>query len=127
MSPNWLINITAPIVGVPFGVFAASVFIGLMPYNFSTYHHIIIYPFPPVLTELNSFLPYNSTFLPLDQKVCVQAGSILSTVHSIEDILTTWTMIKLGGLAVIAVIPVVIKRVILRRQRTPAMDPILPR
>lgn len=36
MSPNWLINITAPIVGVPFGVFAASVFIGLMPYNFST-------------------------------------------------------------------------------------------
>lgn len=36
MSPNWLINVTAPIVGVPFGIFAASVFIGLMPYNFST-------------------------------------------------------------------------------------------
>lgn len=34
MSPNWLINVTAPIVGVPFFTFAGSVFIGLMPYNF---------------------------------------------------------------------------------------------
>lgn len=37
MSPNWLINVTAPIVGVPFLTFAASVFIGLMPYNFCTF------------------------------------------------------------------------------------------
>jgi uncharacterized membrane protein YdjX (TVP38/TMEM64 family) len=92
MSPNWLINVTAPIVGVPFGVFAASVFIGLMPYNF----------------------------------ICVQAGSILSTIHSMEDIFTTWTLIKLGSLAVLAVIPIVIKRILMRRQRGQT-EPILPR
>ena len=89
MSPNWLINITAPIVGVPFGVFALSVFIGLMPYNF----------------------------------ICVQAGAILGTIHSLDDIFTTWTMIKLGSLAVLSVIPIIIKRIILRRQA----EPILPR
>lgn len=63
----------------------------------------------------------------LAPKVCVQAGSILSTVHSVDDILTTWTMIKLGGLAVIAVIPVIVKRVLMRRQRAASHEPILPR
>ncbi|RUS84309.1 hypothetical protein EGW08_007953 [Elysia chlorotica] len=34
MSPNWLMNITAPIVGIPVYLFFLSVFIGLMPYTF---------------------------------------------------------------------------------------------
>jgi len=58
MSPNWLINITAPIVGVPFGTFAASVFIGLMPYNFSTY---------PLIHRLYS----NMGVVPLVTQCCV--------------------------------------------------------
>ncbi|XP_062516880.1 transmembrane protein 41A-A-like isoform X2 [Corticium candelabrum] len=34
MTPNWLINIASPLVGVPIHLFFLSVFIGLMPYNF---------------------------------------------------------------------------------------------
>ncbi|KAK3786591.1 hypothetical protein RRG08_021035 [Elysia crispata] len=34
MSPNWLMNMIAPIVGVPIHLFFLSVFIGLMPYTF---------------------------------------------------------------------------------------------
>ncbi|XP_059177163.1 transmembrane protein 41A-A-like [Physella acuta] len=34
MSPNWFMNIVAPIVGVPVHLFFCSVLIGLMPYNF---------------------------------------------------------------------------------------------
>jgi uncharacterized membrane protein YdjX (TVP38/TMEM64 family) len=36
MTPNWLINMASPIVGVPIIPFFFSVFIGLMPYNFIT-------------------------------------------------------------------------------------------
>lgn len=34
MTPNWLINIASPLVGVPIHLFFLSVFVGLMPYNF---------------------------------------------------------------------------------------------
>lgn len=34
MSPNWLMNMSAPLVGVPLPIFAASVGVGLIPYNF---------------------------------------------------------------------------------------------
>ncbi|XP_033103864.1 transmembrane protein 41A-like [Anneissia japonica] len=34
MSPNWFLNVSSPIVGVPISYFFSSVFIGLMPYNF---------------------------------------------------------------------------------------------
>ncbi|GFO32463.1 transmembrane protein 41a [Plakobranchus ocellatus] len=34
MSPNWAMNIVAPIVGIPIHLFFFSVFIGLMPYTF---------------------------------------------------------------------------------------------
>jgi len=33
-TPNWLLNLLSPIVDVPFNLFWASIFIGLMPYNF---------------------------------------------------------------------------------------------
>eukprot|EP00164_Ancoracysta_twista_P001116 GFYU01001464.1.p1 GENE.GFYU01001464.1~~GFYU01001464.1.p1 ORF type:complete len:221 (-),score=36.41 GFYU01001464.1:525-1187(-) len=32
-TPNWFLNFASPIVGVPYHYFAASVFIGLIPYN----------------------------------------------------------------------------------------------
>ncbi|CAH1249272.1 TMEM41A [Branchiostoma lanceolatum] len=34
MTPNWFLNISSPIVGVPIWQFFFSVLIGLMPYNF---------------------------------------------------------------------------------------------
>ncbi|CAG7732179.1 unnamed protein product [Allacma fusca] len=36
MTPNWLINMASPIVGVPIIPFFFSVFFGLMPYNYIT-------------------------------------------------------------------------------------------
>jgi len=35
-TPNWFINLASPLINVPFFLFAASVFVGLMPYNFIT-------------------------------------------------------------------------------------------
>ncbi|KAM9851294.1 transmembrane protein 41A-A [Aulostomus maculatus] len=34
MSPNWFLNMSAPIVNIPITFFFCSVFIGLLPYNF---------------------------------------------------------------------------------------------
>ncbi|XP_029980325.1 transmembrane protein 41A-A [Sphaeramia orbicularis] len=34
MSPNWFLNMSAPIVNIPITFFFGSVFIGLLPYNF---------------------------------------------------------------------------------------------
>jgi len=34
MSPNWLMNMSAPLVGVPMPIFSLSVGVGLIPYNF---------------------------------------------------------------------------------------------
>jgi len=33
-TPNWLLNLISPLVGVPFNLFIISVFFGLIPYNF---------------------------------------------------------------------------------------------
>eukprot|EP00053_Salpingoeca_punica_P023366 m.9772 g.9772 ORF g.9772 m.9772 type:complete len:314 (-) comp5044_c0_seq1:1379-2320(-) len=33
-TPNWFVNLASPVVGVPLPLFALSVFLGLMPYNF---------------------------------------------------------------------------------------------
>lgn len=34
MTPNWFLNMSAPIVNIPISFFFGSVFIGLLPYNF---------------------------------------------------------------------------------------------
>lgn len=34
MTPNWLLNVSAPYVNVPLPIFSLSVFFGLIPYNF---------------------------------------------------------------------------------------------
>ncbi|KAG7466959.1 hypothetical protein MATL_G00148130 [Megalops atlanticus] len=34
MTPNWFLNVTAPILNIPITMFFLSVFIGLIPYNF---------------------------------------------------------------------------------------------
>ncbi|KAL5494453.1 hypothetical protein EMCRGX_G015789 [Ephydatia muelleri] len=34
MSPNWFLNMTSPILGIPLHLFFMSVLIGLVPYNY---------------------------------------------------------------------------------------------
>ncbi|CAI8055240.1 Transmembrane protein 41A-A, partial [Geodia barretti] len=34
MSPNWLLNLSSPLFGVPLHLFFISVLFGLLPYNF---------------------------------------------------------------------------------------------
>ncbi|XP_035250489.1 transmembrane protein 41A-A-like isoform X1 [Anguilla rostrata] len=38
MTPNWFLNVTAPILNIPITLFFLSVFIGLIPYNFICVH-----------------------------------------------------------------------------------------
>lgn len=71
MSPNWLINVIAPLVGVPLPLFFFTVLIGLGPY---------------VL-------------------VCTQAGVILSTLTSLDQLLSMKTALQMALLAGAALTP----------------------
>ncbi|XP_041374484.1 transmembrane protein 41A-like [Gigantopelta aegis] len=85
MSPNWFMNMVAPIVNVPLPLFFMSVLVGLMPYNF----------------------------------ICVQTGSMLSEIRSLDDIFTLWTMAQLAAIALMALIPgFVIKTIHAKKQKT---------
>merc|ERR1712071_123192 len=75
MSPNWLMNMSAPLVGIPVPVFACSVGVGLIPYNF----------------------------------ICAQAGSIVSQITSLSDLLTTKVLLTFATIAAVAAIPGIIK------------------
>ncbi|KAJ9600241.1 hypothetical protein L9F63_009466 [Diploptera punctata] len=66
ISPNWLINLTCPILGVPLPMFFISVFIGLMPYNFLTVQTGEILG---SLTSLDQLME-TSTFLKLAAMAC---------------------------------------------------------
>ncbi|KAI9145431.1 snare associated Golgi protein-domain-containing protein [Paraphysoderma sedebokerense] len=75
-TPNWLLNIVSPYLSVPIHLFSASIFLGLLPYNFIT----------------------------------TQAGSMLSTINSTSDIFQTAQMVKLAGIAAMALVPLFIKK-----------------
>ncbi|KFO98725.1 Transmembrane protein 41A, partial [Calypte anna] len=71
MTPNWFLNLSAPILNIPVSQFFFSVLIGLTPYNF----------------------------------ICVQTGSILSQITSLDAIFSWDTLLKLLAMAVAALIP----------------------
>lgn len=71
-TPNWFLNIASPIVGISPLYFIASVFLGLMPYNF----------------------------------ICVQAGQILDSIKSLDDVFSRKVFAQLFGLAVVMLIPI---------------------
>ncbi|XP_062390664.1 transmembrane protein 41A-A [Sardina pilchardus] len=71
MSPNWFLNMTAPVLNIPVTLFALSIFIGLMPYNF----------------------------------ICVQTGSMLSELTSLDDLFTWGTVLQLLAIACVALLP----------------------
>ena len=49
---------------------------------------------------LTGLMPYNF--------ICVQTGGMLSQIQSLDDIFTPWTLAKLAGIAVMALVPGVI-------------------
>lgn len=71
MTPNWFINITSPILGIPITTFAFTALLGLIPYNY----------------------------------VCVKAGSVLSQLNSVNDLLTMQTFGNLCILATVSSLP----------------------
>uniref|UniRef100_H2Z2V4 VTT domain-containing protein n=1 Tax=Ciona savignyi TaxID=51511 RepID=H2Z2V4_CIOSA len=76
MTPNWLLNITSPIIGVPIHLFFFSVAVGLMPYNF----------------------------------ICVQTGSILASVKSLDDVFSLSTFMGMLLVAMVALLPGILVR-----------------
>lgn len=76
VTPNWFINITSPLLGIPINVFMLTIFFGLMPYNF----------------------------------MCVQAGSVLAEMQSLNDLLNINTAGKLVLLACVASLPAFLNR-----------------
>nr|BAN21119.1 conserved hypothetical protein [Riptortus pedestris] len=76
LTPNWLLNLISPIVGVPLPLFFITVFLGLIPYNY----------------------------------ICIQAGAMLGSISSFDDVLTSKTMLQLSGLAFVVIIPGIVKR-----------------
>lgn len=71
MTPNWFLNLSAPILNIPMAQFFFSVLIGLIPYNF----------------------------------ICVQTGSILSTLTSLDALFSWGTVFKLLAIALVALVP----------------------
>ncbi|XP_076858250.1 transmembrane protein 41A-A [Brachyhypopomus gauderio] len=71
MSPNWFLNMSAPVFNIPISLFVLSVFIGLMPYNF----------------------------------LCVQMGSVLSELSSLDQLLSWRVLLQLLGVAGAALLP----------------------
>lgn len=59
------------------------------------------------LSVLLGLMPYNYT--------CVQSGALLATVSSVNDILTQKTIVKMCSIATITLIPIAIKKWMLKR------------
>ena len=66
-------------------------------------------------TVLVGLMPYNY--------ICVQTGVLLSTLRSVNDILTWTTALQLAGIAMIALLPGVIsgKKSACRKSRSPVL------
>ncbi|KAJ8004402.1 hypothetical protein DPEC_G00135340 [Dallia pectoralis] len=71
MTPNWFLNMSAPVVNIPVTSFIFSVFIGLVPYNF----------------------------------ICVQTGSMLSELSSLDELFSWTRVLQLLVMAGVALMP----------------------
>ncbi|KAL1464736.1 hypothetical protein WDU94_004356 [Cyamophila willieti] len=71
ITPNFLVNLLSPFVGIPLKTFFFTSLFGLMPYNF----------------------------------VCVQAGSLLSSLSSLDNIFGFDMVLKLSTMAVVLILP----------------------
>ncbi|KAL3678038.1 hypothetical protein R1sor_020994 [Riccia sorocarpa] len=73
--PNWFINVSSPLVGVPYSDFAVGTTVGLIPASV----------------------------------VGVKAGGILSTINSVGDLYDFWTIATFSIIAVLVLLPVIVK------------------
>jgi uncharacterized membrane protein YdjX (TVP38/TMEM64 family) len=102
-SPNFLVNLLSPIVGVPYHLFVASIFFGLLlsllPFSTLSCFFFLLSFFVPSPSLRSFFLypglmPYNFA--------CVQAGNQLA---SLDTILSPANLVKLTICAAIFLLP----------------------
>jgi len=81
-TPNWFLNLTSPILNIPFSYFWTSCFVGLSVYNF----------------------------------LCVQAGTMLGEISSIEDVFTPSMVLKISCFAIFSLAFIVGQKVLQKRR-----------
>lgn len=84
-TPNWLLNMVSPILNIPFHLFFFSILFGKNVYSL-----------------ISGLMPYNF--------VCVQAGSLLSELTSLDSIFDFWTLSKLFLIALASLIPILARK-----------------
>lgn len=77
-SPNWLMNLAAPIIGVPIVPFYFSVLFGLIPYNFICVHTGSILS---TLNSLNDIFTYSTLFSMLFIALVAALPGIIRQTH----------------------------------------------
>ncbi|XP_042201636.1 transmembrane protein 41A isoform X1 [Callorhinchus milii] len=90
MTPNWFLNITSPILNIPLPQFFFSVVIGQVTICRDRSRWL-------AAKDAVGLLPYNF--------ICVQAGCILSEISSLDNLLSWSILLKLLGIAFVALVP----------------------
>lgn len=91
MSPNWFMNMAFPIIGVPITPFFFSVLLGWF------FNIIILIAKLIIIQTFLGLIPYNF--------ICIQTGAILTSITSIDDMLTWKSLLGLICVAVMAMLP----------------------
>lgn len=114
MTPNWFLNMSAPIVNIPITFFFCSVFIGEYgKRDIWSGNQVTLSVSPPVLVGL---LPYNF--------ICVQTGVMLSEVSSLDDLVSWDRLLQLLAIACVALVPgALIRRFSQRRLQLEVRSP----
>ena len=81
-SPNWLMNIAAPIIDVPIIPFYFSVLFGLMPYNFICVHTGAMIS---TLSSLNDIFTYTTLFSMLLIAVVAALPGLILQKHKLRQ------------------------------------------
>jgi uncharacterized membrane protein YdjX (TVP38/TMEM64 family) len=95
--PFWLVNLAPALFGVPVRTFIGATVLGIAPASFA---------FAFVGSGLDSAIAAQQTAY----KECLAAGGICHLNFDVADAVTPQLLIALGALAIVSVLPVVIKR-----------------
>lgn len=97
MTPNWFLNMSAPIVNIPITFFFCSVFIGEYSKNGHLVKNRQVIKAHVSSSALVGLLPYNF--------ICVQTGVMLSEVSSLDDLVSWARLLQLLAIACMALVP----------------------
>ena len=100
-TPNFFVNLAAPLVGIPFPTFFLSALLGLVPYVYIT---VTAGDTLRVLSELQQ-----------EGKLAAAAGGVVPANMSLADVMDAATMAKLALLALSLLLPIVLKRLLLKK------------